>query len=253
MDFVLTGGPAPVRTLTWTGTDPSNPTFWDIGTSVNWVDTGNGNVAATYQQAPNGDFVTFNDSATGSTTVNVTTGLSPGSLTVSNNSLTYIFNGSGPISGIAGLTKQGIGMLLVDENNTCTGANILSRYTVQVGTNDGQGTLGGGTINNTGALVFDRSASSPLLNDISGNGPITQMGGDVLTLSGTNTSYTGTILVISNATVSSPSILQLGNNSALGAGTLTTVSNTCTLDLNGFSAAGNLVVQGYRYFWAGRN
>ena len=44
MDLVLTGGPAPVRQLVWTGADPSNPNYWDLVNSVNWLDTGNGKI-----------------------------------------------------------------------------------------------------------------------------------------------------------------------------------------------------------------
>ena len=240
VDLVLTGGPAPVRQLVWTGTDPSSPTYWDLVNSVNWLDTGNGNIAANFNQL---DLVTFNDSATGSTTVNVTTAVTPGAMTVSNNAATYTFTGGGSIAGAIGITKQGPGTMILDTYNTYSGGTTISAGTVQVGNNDGGGTLGTGPVADSGSLVFDMSGSSPLMNALSGSGSLTQEGGDTLQIAGTNT-FNGTVLVTSNAVRLNGSTLQLGSSAALAAGTAMTVTPGSRLDLNGFTAAGSVTVAG---------
>ncbi len=240
VDLVLTGGPAPVRQLVWTGADPSNPTYWDLVNSMNWLDTGNGNIAANFNQL---DLVTFNDSATGPTTVNVTTAVTPGAMTVSNNAATYTFTGGGSIAGAIGITKQGPGTMILDTYNTYSGGTIINAGTVQVGNNDGGGTLGTGPVTVNGSLVFDYSGSSPLVNALAGSGSLTQEGGDTLQIAGTNT-FNGTVLVTSNAVSLNGSTLQLGSSAALAAGTAMTVTPGSRLDLNGFTAPGTVTVAG---------
>ncbi len=237
--LVLTTGPAPARSLTWLGTDPSNPNNWDVQSSMNWET--NGGPPTTYNQ---GDIVTFNDSAPGQTNIYLTTSLTPSILTVSNSVLVYNLGvggaGSGEISGTTALTKEGTNVLILDDsggNNFSGGLNITAG-TVQVGLGDSHGSAGAGTITDNGALVFDDSMhDSGLLNDISGSGAITHEGGDTLQLAGTN-SFSGSILVESNGT------LQLGNQMAFAGAPAVTVSNGSTLDLNGYTAYGVITVQG---------
>jgi len=240
VDLVLTGGPAPVRPLTWKGEDPNNPTFWDVANSVNWVTT-NG-TPTTYNQV---DLVTFNDTATGPTSVNLTTVLTPGTMTVSNNNLTYTFNGSGRISGTSGLTKQGGNLVVLDENNNSgsyndfSGGLTISAGTVQVGTGDGNGWIGTGPVvdNIGGTLAFDDAGKSVSTNGFSGGGLVIQEGGNTLQLAGNNTSFAGDFVAVTNANGSS-SVLQLGSATALGAFATMLISNNCTLDLNGFTGEG---------------
>ena len=237
IDLVIGGGPPAVYGENWTGTDPSNPTFWDIGTSVNWKTNG---VATVYN---NPDFVTFNDAAPGQTTVNVTTAVTPGSVTVSNTLLSYTFNGSGAINnnivGQVSLTKLGTNTLVVDENNGYSGGTFISNGIVQLGNQDGNGTLGSGAVLNNGLLVFNKPGNSQVVpNNISGTGSVIEQGADVLQLAGANT-YTGNVLVTNNST------LQLGSYSALGTNpTKTTVANGSTLDINGYTAYGSITAQG---------
>lgn len=239
IDLIVTGGPAPARILTWTGTDSSNPQNWDIGTSFNWRT--NGGPATTYNQL---DFVTFDDTAS-SSTVNLTTTLTPSTLLVTNNSLTYTFNGSGSLSGaiVGGLNKQGSGALILDEspNDNFTGGVNIGGGTLQIGNNDGNGSLGNlqsTIITNNGALVFDRNNSSLVIsNVISGAGTVANNGSGTVTFAAANT--------ISAVSVNAGT-LKLGNNQALGTGNTTTVAANSTLDLNGFTALHNnsLVAQG---------
>ncbi len=234
IDLVLTSGPV-VQFLTWTGTDPSNPNNWDINTSHNWVNPSL--VSSVYTQF---DLVTFNDSATGTKTVNVTTAVTPAAVIVSNNAAPYTLTGGGSIAGQVGLTKQGTGLLVVDENNTYSGNSAISNGIVQLGVGDGNGTLGGGAVVNNGSLVFNKPGNSQIFgNNISGSGSMTEQGNDVLQLTGFNT-FTGNVLVTNN------SVLQQGSSNSLGFNNTITIANGSSLDLHGNAALnGNkIVVQG---------
>jgi len=81
-----------------------------------------------------GNAVQFNDSALGTTTVNLTTTVNPGSVTVNNSSLPYTFNGSGKISGSTGLTKQGSSTLSIANTggNNYTGPTTIAGGTLSV-------------------------------------------------------------------------------------------------------------------------
>ena len=106
IDFVLTNGPAPaVQTLVWNGNINGN---WDT-TTANWTNS------SVYNQ---NDYVTFSDIASGTTTVNLTTALTPGTgagLIVNNTTKLYAFGGSGNIAGPASLTKNGANTLVISK------------------------------------------------------------------------------------------------------------------------------------------
>ena len=60
----------------------------------------------------NGDLVLFNDSTPGvQTSINLTTALAPGSITVNSNTSNYTFSGTGKITGSTGLLKLGTSTL----------------------------------------------------------------------------------------------------------------------------------------------
>ncbi|MGD1088567.1 MAG: glycoside hydrolase family 2 TIM barrel-domain containing protein [Verrucomicrobiota bacterium] len=142
--------------VTWVGNAGTN---WDSST-FNWMYSG---VSTNYAD---GDFVLFNDAATVSA-INVATNVSPGSVTVSNNALAYVFSGSGGIEGSGGLTKLGTNTLTLDGSNAYSGATTISNGTLLVGGNiSGAGsvsvstnaTLGGtGTI--AGAVTIQSGAN----------------------------------------------------------------------------------------------
>lgn len=127
--------------ITWTGAvDPA----WDIGTTANW--TG----GATFQ---NGDLVTFDDTATGATTVAITgSGVMPGSVTVNNTSRTYSLGG-GAIDGTGGLTKTGSGLLILSGANTYSGLTTVSGGTLKLGNASALGTTAGKTVIQSGATL----------------------------------------------------------------------------------------------------
>jgi autotransporter-associated beta strand protein len=239
VDLVLTAGPVS-RVLTWTGTAGSGD--WDIGTTLNWQTN---NVATVYNQL---DFVRFDDSATGQTNVNLTTTLFPGNLTVSNISKPFYFTGTGNLSGSAGLTKQGNGLLVLanDGVNDYFGGVTISNGTVQIGNFNTAGNLaGGGSVLNNGSLVFTRGDGSVVGNAISGSGSITKSNASgTLTLGGANT-FTGAVNVVEGTLITA-------NSSALGTTNGNTiVSSGATLDLGGGLAANALNLGAERVIVAG--
>ncbi len=181
--LVITNGPPPSKSVIWNGNHNGN---WDTGTQ-NWLTGGN---PSSYSQ---GDFVTFDDTLTGTTNVVLTTTLTPGSLSVSNSTKNYIFGGSGKISGNVSLIKSGTGTLVLDNSNTndFSGPLAVTAGTVQMGNNDGNGNLATSiTVNNNSALVFSQAPAVTFANAVNGAGSVTQAGTNTLTLSG-NSSYAG--------------------------------------------------------------
>ena len=244
VDFVLTGGPAASRVLTWSGlTNGVADGDWDVQTTPNWVFTGGSTFFNQF------DVVTFTNTSSGATNINLAAVLTPFSLTVSNTTSLYTFGGGGKISGAVALSKQGSGTLVLDENsslgqgyNDFSGGIVISGGTVQAGNGDGNGTLGSGGVVDNGTLVFNHGANATLAAVISGSGSVIQMGGDTLTLSGANT-FTNTLVITND------SVLALGNTSAMGTTNgATVIANGSTLDMNaingGNAALEPILVQG---------
>ena len=88
---LLMTGWSNAASITWTGTDGTNPTFWDINTTTNWDNGG----ATVYQ---NGDAVTFNNTASG-TVVDLQSSVSPLSTTINSSTNAFTFNGGDIASG----------------------------------------------------------------------------------------------------------------------------------------------------------
>ncbi len=109
-------GVAPARELTWRGDGIAN--VWNIATATNWLNEITPSVFHT------GDEVTFDNSGSNSPAINLTTTVSPGSLTVatSNN---YTFSGVGSLSGIGALTKSGSGTLTIGTTNSLYSGNVF--------------------------------------------------------------------------------------------------------------------------------
>jgi len=116
IDLVITGGPAPIRALAWNGNVNDD---WNTSTA-NWLFSGS---STTYNQ---NDLVLFNDTAGGLTTVELITSLTPSSLTVSNNTKSYTFTGSGTLEGAVGLVKYGSGSLTLANSGANTFAGGVS-------------------------------------------------------------------------------------------------------------------------------
>ena len=111
-------------TLTWVGDDSSN--LWDINTSQNWHD---GSGVAVYND---GDTVTIDDSGSDSPSINLTTTVSPASVTVDNTTKNYTIEGGGTLAGAMTLTKAGTGTLKLSTANTFTGAVTNNAGTLEL-------------------------------------------------------------------------------------------------------------------------
>ena len=166
--------------------------------------------------------------ATGSHTISapVVLATSANASTAAGTTLTF----SGNISGERPFIASGGGTTILTGTNTFSTTTVAGG-TLRVGNGGTSGTLGTGdiTVENGAALVFNRSDSFALPNNISGAGAqITKLGAGTLTLSGVNTFATanGSGLNLNEGTV------KLGSANALAAGVVLGF-NGGTLDLNG--------------------
>lgn len=149
-------------TVYWDGSVSNN---WDLNSTENFLNQSANDVFAT------NDHVIIDDNAT-STTINITENLLPNSITF-NNSVDYVINGSGDISGPATITKQGTGKVTIANTNSFTGKVLIESGTIEVNSMpnsiDGNSALGsvstnpellelnGGTLKVTSATRSDRA------------------------------------------------------------------------------------------------
>lgn len=103
----------------WSGAAGSN---WDIGVTENWVNAGSG--TPTYYFDGNSSL--FDDTASGTTTVNLVTNVLPASVVFTNNSLPYTLVGTGAIGGMIGINIEGSGTVTILNTNNFTGPVVVS-------------------------------------------------------------------------------------------------------------------------------
>src|SRR5437667_69851 len=172
-------------------------------------------------------------------------------VTVSNAATTLTI--SGVISGAGGLTKSGSGTVTLSAANTYTGVTTINVGTIAIAADAGLGaapgaptagklTFGGGTLRTTasftvaanrgialtgaGTISTDPGTTLTYGGIIAGASPLTKTGTGTLMLSGANT-YSG-------ATTVSAGVLDVQNNTALGATAgATTVAGGAALQLEG--------------------
>lgn len=219
---------------------------WDLAT-MNWLNT-NGSPAS----YANPDFAHFDDTAKNSVVTLTTTNLTPSALTFTNNGaadggLDYTLNGSGAIEGSVGIFKDGVGsvtlaetggdnfsggidvnngtVILDDAGSAITGGFVINfGATLQIGSNDANGIVPSGVLQNNGTLIVNQSASEQVSNAISGNGSLIKEGSGTLTLTGTN-GYTGGTAVFGG-------VLALSGLGTISNSSSVLVSNA-TLDVTG--------------------
>ena len=115
------------------------------------------------------------------------------------------------ISGSGNLTQTGSGILTLPGSNTYSGNTTVSGGTLQVGNGTSGEFLASGNVSlsNGAALVFNHADALNYSGVISGNGSLTQTGPGMLTLLGSNATYSG-------GTIISAGMLQVGNGGTLG-------------------------------------
>lgn len=214
-------------TLTWNGGASGAPTLWDNGVTTNWL---NGSTSTVFIAS---DIVNFNDSpATNLVTLSGT--LQPESAIFANNSTTYTLSGSGMLSGIGSMVLNGGGTVIIDSSgsNDFSGGVTINGGTLQVGKGDGNGNLGVGPVTNSSLLVLT-TTNLAMPNVLYGGGGLIKDSNGVVTLTGDNLNYDGSI------TVARGTLRVDGNNSLGDANGGTVVNSGATLDVGAPDAAAN--------------
>jgi autotransporter-associated beta strand protein len=207
------------RSVTWRGNDLTNPTFWDLNTTTNWL------LGAAPDKFFTTDLITFDDDASSFIVTAQGTDVQPGAITISNNTSghDYLFNGA-PIAGTTNLTKQGSQKATLASNNTYTGGTTISAGTLQLGDGTVTGAAGSGAIVDNAALIISSGSNNQTIpNSISGTGTLTYSGTGVLSLGGN--------ITITGATTIDSGNLQIGAGAASGSITGNIVNNS-TLSFN---------------------
>jgi autotransporter-associated beta strand protein len=198
--------------LKWTGTDGTNPTFWDTGVTANWDNGGPSDVFLA------GDNVLFDDTAL-EYAVAVQAPIFPGNMTFDGGT-DYTVSGAA-IGGGGSLTKDGEAFLFLNTANTYSGTTTINAGTLVAGSNTALGSNAGGTTVATGGTL-----------DINGK----NLGTEVITISGDGG---GSGAIVNNGLQQIDAIgrLVLGANAAIGgAGTRWDIRNSSpTLDMGGFT------------------
>jgi autotransporter-associated beta strand protein len=181
--------------IVWTGTNSILPNLWDLNTTTNWL---TGSTPTIYiESVPPGDSVTFNN--LGSGTVLVSNTVSPTAVTISNSTVNYIFQGSGQINSLSGLTKLGSGTASLNLPGTYSGNTVISNGTLNLGANQTFANLtGNGTVDvsaGTPTLTLNDTTNTTFSGTIQGGLSLTKTGNGTLTLSGSAASTNGNLLV----------------------------------------------------------
>lgn len=220
--------------LTWKGNDGTNPSFWDLGTTFNWDNSGSDRFFSN-------DAVTFNDTASSFTVAIQGASVSPGDMVFNHSTNNYTVSG-GTIGGTGSLTKSGTGTL------TLAQASGLSTFSGNLNINGGVlsisslNRIGGGAISRPiqlggGTLEYTYTATNAETSDTvpltlnSGTSGIKITGsyitGSVNAPTAPVTLRLGAPITGSgNLEKSGPGILSIGKNS------VTTLGNTFTGNLN---------------------
>jgi fibronectin-binding autotransporter adhesin len=159
IDLNVTGTDFPIWSgalnSTWSTATLSNPKNWVLNSSP-----------GTPTDFITNDSVLFNDSASGTTTVDISgANVNPGAVTFNNTTKNYTLTGTHGIAGSTGLTKTGTGTLTIGTTNSFTGPVNLSAGTVSVASLGNSGTA---TPLGAGSTITLADASNPVTLQITG-------------------------------------------------------------------------------------
>lgn len=162
---------------------------------------------------------------------------------------------------LTALTKVGAGTFTLTGTNTATSTTTISAGTLQMGDGNADGTLLAGPVINNSALVFNRSDSYIVANNISGGGSITIQAGGTNNYTGTNSSSgiltikQGNLVLDASGLLSCPIFVSSGgtfdvsqnptftlNQTLSGSGTVTGLLTAAsgTISPGGVNASGTL-------------
>lgn len=192
VDLVVTS----VDTLVWTGANGSD---WNLNDAQNWKLASNSNAAPYFQT----DLVLFDDTASTGNVV-IDGSILPGDVEVNNDTVEYVFSGSG-IAGSTDLIKSGPGKLTLLNANTYTGVTSVNEGTLQIG--DGStGSIAGTsevTVLPDATLILHPSANGNFANPLTLQGTLLLQGSVDTGLTGAmTTSSPGEIVIDSTGTTS---------------------------------------------------
>ena len=239
--------------IVWTGTNSvvALTNVWNLNSGTNWLAAG---VPTSYlESAPPGDPVLFNDIGSGLVLLSNT--VSPASIQISNNTVTYAFRGTGRLSGTTGVTKQGSGTAnIAVAGNDYTGNTTVSNGTLQLGSTttipDGIGT---GAVILGGAGTLDINSFSETINGLSGSGTINNSGGTTATLTvgngNSSANWNGTT---TNTGAGGVTFVKVGTGSMTVGGT-NFFQGTCMVNggSNTLNSTASVNVIGTGEFWIG--
>jgi autotransporter-associated beta strand protein len=208
-------------TLKWTGTDGTNPTFWDNGVTSNWDNGGSADVFVA------GDNVLFDDTAS-NYNVAVQAAVTPGNITFNNTGFNDYTVSGAAIGGSGTLTKTGDGFLFLNTANTYTGTTSITNGTLFAGNNAALGSNAGGTtVSGTGVLDVNNK----------------NLGTEVITISGTGAGN-GALVNTGADQINAIGRLVLAGNASIGGNGRWDIRNSApTFDMAGF----NLTKVGLNY------
>jgi fibronectin-binding autotransporter adhesin len=181
--------------LSWTGAG----SVWYSGSAStkNWYNANSASADWFYT----GDSVTFSDSGSSPQNVAISGAVRPGSITISNTAVSYIFSGTGSIVGGTSLLVNGPGSLTINNSNAYSGGTTLNGGVLNDGAANSLGTgplainggtlnasypqsLASATLNNGGLLDFAGSNALGGVTLTIGGGSLDNSSGSALTLSG---------------------------------------------------------------------
>ena len=201
----------------WTGlVNGSSTATWDNGVTTNWT------VAGLPNYFTNKDNVRIDDTAAGSTTLNLVATLSPSAVLVTNNAKNFTLGATGTaaLTGTMALTKQGAGVLTITESNAFTGGVTIGGGAVNLqngrGLNTNTVTVAAGA-----ELQVQGGLTVPAVTALTLAGTGTNNTGALHSLSGTN-GFGGTVTLGAAARINCDSgVLTLTNGIAAGTNALT--------------------------------
>ncbi len=150
------------------------------------------------------------------------------------------------ISGAGGFTKTSANQLLLIATNTYAGATIIGAGSISVGNGGANGTLGAGNVTNNSQLIFNRSDSYAVTNNIAGTGGTLIRKGNMTLL---NTSAIGTQLIVMDAAAPAGiTTLNISNSSVV---VISSASGNCNIGVPSGGLATGIVNMTGGYFQSG--
>lgn len=218
---VLISSAAAAKDLLWKGDSVTNA--WNTTTS-NWTNE-NTSVTDTYAV---GDRVYFDDTGSHSPAVNITSVISPSSISVETDSSNYTFSGYGWIGGTTALVKNGAGTLTIaptipTTSGTLTSGSAAVTVTSTANLTTGMPVSGTGIPSSTTLSAINSSTSITLSKNATQSTTTTLSFTPYNTYSGPTTFNAGTILLNAGASLGTGT-LNLYSTLTNNAGTGTTVS-----------------------------